>query len=80
MARKVTVEEGTALKAHNIGITDYLLNLLVAADMLSQEFSFAVAATLSHLTKYPKALKKIENDIDFADGIAAFLSFVLDED
>lgn len=79
MARSITIDDATALKAHNIGITDYLLNLIISIDLLPADFAAAVAKTLAHLTKFPKALKKIENDIDFADSFTVFLTLVLDE-
>jgi len=79
MARSITIDDATALKAHNIGITDYLLNLIISIDLLPADFAAAVAKTLAHLTKFSKALKKIENDIDFADSFTVFLTLVLDE-
>lgn len=76
--KNVTVDDTTALKVHNMGITDNLLNLLLVVDKFSDHFASLIASTLVHLTKFSKALKKVENDIEFIDPIVFFFSFLLD--
>lgn len=62
-----------------MGITDYILNLIIVIDKFEDSFSSVIAGTLSHLTKYSKALKKVENEIEFFDTIKLYLQFVLEE-
>lgn len=77
--KSITIDDSTALKVHKMGITDYLLNLLIAIDKFEDGFASVIAGTLSHLTKFTKALKKVENEVEFIDTIKLFLSFALEE-
>lgn len=71
--KNITVDDSTALKVHKMGITDYILNLIIVIDKFEDSFSSVIAGTLSHLTKYSKALKKVENEIEFFDTIKLYL-------
>ncbi|KAL4491936.1 hypothetical protein ABPG72_008357 [Tetrahymena utriculariae] len=78
--KSITIDDNTALKVHKMGITDNLLNLLIVVEsFFDDSFAYYIGSTLSHLTKFIKALKKIENEIDFIESIKIFLSFILEE-
>ncbi|EAS03305.2 hypothetical protein TTHERM_00537400 (macronuclear) [Tetrahymena thermophila SB210] len=78
--RSITIDDNTALKVHKMGITDNLLNLLIVVEsFFDDSFAYHIGNTLSHLTKFIKALKKVENEIDFIESIKIFLSFILEE-
>lgn len=61
-----------------MGITDHLLNLLLVLDQIPINIGNELALTLSHITKFARALKKIENEIEFNEPIQSFIAYLLE--
>ena len=79
--KNITVDSQTALKVHNLGITGHLLSFITKADVLkSDSFTAQVAATLADIFKFPKALKRVESEIEFIQPMMSFVIFVLAQD
>jgi len=77
--RTFVVDDKTALKVHNIGITEVLIELILVFDRVDTIMASEVALTLSTITKFSRALKQSEEVLEFFDPLRFFFSFVLEQ-
>lgn len=49
--KSYVIDDATALKVHNIGITDILLNTILIYDNIDMELIISVADVLNYITR-----------------------------